>query len=336
MSYAEFSNMSTGELFLTFVVSLAVTVLLYCTVPVVLRLTLIKKDKIEYKRITRIAVINSIVVWVIFLFINSENVSTFYPPILYFFINRWIMRAGYRKYHVAENIMENIGDEEGNNGKIVDSVAEHDPVHKDVGEVQGTIAETTKESDAEAIEESEYIEQYIENNVNTKATDTDVVIEAEQNQEPIVHCKSEEDITTTNEAFETVYNKYQLDLNIISKRIDDLDAYLTIVGTHMFALGAYVAAKEHSLGMQFSEFGSYMKEKVYDNCKQNDIYKLALQALGYELEGHDKELIDNFILKTINNWKATSGDSYKNEKNQYNCFKQMYDIGHAFGNKTVS
>lgn len=198
-----------------------------------------------------------------------------------------------------------------------------------------TTVDLLKEPEDTVITEINY-DSYISKESHINNTDNLTYKEDIQEPKRAVHCENKASGKLISEAFETMYNNYLADVNIMSKRVDDLDTYLLIIGTHMFALGSYVAVREHNLGMSFSEFSNYMKEKLYKDCKHNDIYKLALQALGYGLEGHKKELIDNFILKTINNWKATSGDAYKNEKNQYNWFKQMYEIGHAFGKKTVS
>lgn len=108
MSYSEFSSMSAGELIVTIAVALILTILCYCTIPIILRFTLIKKKKLSKRALKGIAIINSIVVFLVIFTANfmiygssSDSNNSAAPMLLYAFINYWILSSGNNKYHNA-------------------------------------------------------------------------------------------------------------------------------------------------------------------------------------------------------------------------------------------
>ena len=121
------------------------TAIAYCSIPVILRFTLVKKRTITNKVLTRISIANSIIIKVIFwimeyALLGDTNMSGIWygPPILYFFLNRWILHAGNRKYH----------------GIKKDSVvAEAEDIKYTFNDTHSTVTDTFKEKKTLDIEE---------------------------------------------------------------------------------------------------------------------------------------------------------------------------------------
>ncbi|MDO4757092.1 MAG: hypothetical protein Q4A54_12145, partial [Parabacteroides sp.] len=109
MSYNEWASMETGELVLIYGIMILITAISYCIIPIILRFTLIKKRELPIKRLSHIAILNSVgvklayIVYEFAVYGYSDFSGLWYAtPILYFFVNRWILRSGNRKYHKAE------------------------------------------------------------------------------------------------------------------------------------------------------------------------------------------------------------------------------------------
>ena len=92
------------------VTALVFTIICYCTIPVILRFTLIKKKQLSRKQLLVIVIANAIVIFfgihILDLLISGENYEkiSLTPAALYSFINYWILSSGNGKYHsVAEN-----------------------------------------------------------------------------------------------------------------------------------------------------------------------------------------------------------------------------------------
>ena len=106
MSYSEFSSMSAGELIFVIATALLLAILCYCTVPVILRFTLIKRKKLSKRALIGIAITNSIIVFLAIFtadFIiygpSSDDNNSATPMLLYAFVNYWILSSGNNKYH---------------------------------------------------------------------------------------------------------------------------------------------------------------------------------------------------------------------------------------------
>lgn len=81
----------SGEFVLTMLANLAITIMGYCTLPVILRL---KNGKYEYEKGHKIVLINCIVVWLIFTIIRIEQGNTTSAGaavVLYYFVNSAIL-----------------------------------------------------------------------------------------------------------------------------------------------------------------------------------------------------------------------------------------------------
>lgn len=101
MSYSEFSNMSTGELLFVMVCMLAITVICYCTIPTILRFTLIKKKFLTKGKIIAIAVANSVLIFLIIQILTYDgNGVSLYPAIIWGIVNYLILTSGNKKYHI--------------------------------------------------------------------------------------------------------------------------------------------------------------------------------------------------------------------------------------------
>lgn len=92
------------------VTALVFTIICYCTIPVILRFTLIKKKQLSKKQLLIIVIANAIVIFfgihILDLIISGENYGkiSLAPAVLYSFINYWILSSGNWKYHsVAKN-----------------------------------------------------------------------------------------------------------------------------------------------------------------------------------------------------------------------------------------
>lgn len=100
MSFSEFSSMSTGEVIGTLILSLAITVVCYCTIPTIIRFTLIKKKELSRGVIIGIAIANSVVIFAIVnIFTYSGNGVSIGAPILWGLVNYGVMTGGNHKYH---------------------------------------------------------------------------------------------------------------------------------------------------------------------------------------------------------------------------------------------
>lgn len=101
MSYSEFSNMSTGELLFVMVCMLAITVICYCTIPTILRFTLIKKKFLTKGKIIAIAVANSVLIFLIIQILTYDgNGVSLYPAIIWGIVNYFVLTSGNKKYHI--------------------------------------------------------------------------------------------------------------------------------------------------------------------------------------------------------------------------------------------
>ena len=80
----------SADFIITILVNLVLTILGYCTVPIILR---VKNGKYEYKKGHKIILINCAVVWLIFTIIKSEQGldATGGAVFLYYFVNRAIL-----------------------------------------------------------------------------------------------------------------------------------------------------------------------------------------------------------------------------------------------------
>ena len=101
MSYSEFASMSTGEFFFVAICMLAITVICYCTIPVILRFTLLKKKSLTRGKIIAITVVNSILIFLIIqIFTYDGNGISLYPAIIWGIVNYFILTSGDKKYHM--------------------------------------------------------------------------------------------------------------------------------------------------------------------------------------------------------------------------------------------
>lgn len=105
MSYSYFSEMSSGEFIFVFGSMLILTIISYCTIPTILRFTLIKKKHFPKNKLICIVVINAILIFltmhIIDFIISEENYDdiSLYPAIIWSFVNYLILYCGDKKYH---------------------------------------------------------------------------------------------------------------------------------------------------------------------------------------------------------------------------------------------
>lgn len=102
MSYSEFASMPAGEFLFVAICILAITVICYCTIPTILRFTLIKKRALSKGKIIVIAVTNSILVFSIIqvLTYDGDGISL-YPAIIWGIVNYFILNSGNAKFHIS-------------------------------------------------------------------------------------------------------------------------------------------------------------------------------------------------------------------------------------------
>ena len=97
MNYESYLTISTGDILL----SLVVTVVSYMLVPVLFRI--INKEPYDKKSSFKIALINSIIVGFIFMFIKYKTIDNYNkglsmgPMTLYYFINNWLLKKEFKK-----------------------------------------------------------------------------------------------------------------------------------------------------------------------------------------------------------------------------------------------
>lgn len=102
MNYEYYLNFTVGDIIFSFII----TIISYMLIPAIIRI--IKKEPFDKKKSFIIALINSIVVGIIFYVIKVETIEDYTgglsagPMFLYYFINKWLLEKKFEKIKKSE------------------------------------------------------------------------------------------------------------------------------------------------------------------------------------------------------------------------------------------
>lgn len=106
MSYNGFSNMSSSEVAIYIAIMLAITALCYCTIPIILKFTLMRKREFSKGTLTGIAIACTALGFIVFLILNYPDVGSFWPAIIWGCVNIWILRSCDPTNHTNSDVAE--------------------------------------------------------------------------------------------------------------------------------------------------------------------------------------------------------------------------------------
>lgn len=106
---------------------------------------------------------------------------------------------------------------------------------------------------------------------------------------------------------EGIYQQHTSDPNILAIKNMSEDTFARICGMHAFGAGAYATLMQGDFDKAIGTWNNSELLSIVDAFKKTDAYELALNKLGYPLDGNNKKVCDHIIMTGLQSTIKNSG-----------------------------
>lgn len=106
-----------------------------------------------------------------------------------------------------------------------------------------------------------------------------------------------------------------------------IDTYLLLLGCHALGFGAYVSISQAIFQKPIADWSVSDVRKITTAISETDVYELALNTLGYPLDGINKKCLDRVVEIAADSFKAIVPKANISDANLKIYMQVLYNAG---------
>ena len=127
--------------------------------------------------------------------------------------------------------------------------------------------------------------------------------------------------------FENIFISHTTDPRMLAIAGQNFTTYLMVMGCHALGTAAYVALCQTKYKKPLEEFGEKEICEIAQTIHETDAYEVALNALGYKLDGNNKRCLDHIVVTANNAAQSLAGEKIHDKRYQKIFMQVCYNAG---------